>query len=503
MDDDDNKKNTHDLEKELRFYKKRYKNALRDIQQVESVKENYEVFYQSSMQQQEELNKKLEKLAWFDSLTGLPNRKNFENFLNKSISRSSREDIGCALLFIDLDGFKDINDTFGHTTGDELLIKISYRLQEVIRNEDMLARLGGDEFVVIVTGLLEPVHTSFAAERIIKACEESVYINHKEINISASIGIALYPSNYEKTSELPAEIQLQQFADLAMYRAKQLGKNRYCYYDKYMTDQANLDLKLRKKIRNAIDAQEFMPAFQPIYSTQSKTIVGFEALARWPDANGQYVLPADFFPTLHKLNLAYELDFIILKKVFDYIKKIPDFFDHVQFITINFDAKTFYQKDCYRQLIQLLEQYQIKGENIVIELTETTLVQYNSHAIKTIEALAKDNIRLALDDFGTGYSGLSYLNRFPISIIKIDKFFSQSLPDEKFSVTIVKHLLDMAKDLNFQIVAEGVETQEQFQFYCQHQCDLLQGFLISKPIIQKDLNILDLIDDITKNLSSD
>lgn len=514
MSDEDDK-SLAALNKQLRYFKRRYANAMRELETSEKIRYNYEIFYQSGLKELEEkeikldaqrteliearnrltkknqelalLNEQLEVMALVDALTGLPNRKFFEERLADSISFYQREGLSFALLFIDLDGFKDINDTYGHSTGDILLIEISKRLSSTLREHDILARLGGDEFVVILQSVIS-VEVAHIADRVIAKCREPVLYEDKILVVSASVGIAMYPDDTVYVSADHHSSHLQQCADLAMYKAKNTGKNQYFFYDNGMAEKAKEELLLGLALRQAIKESKLQPFFQPLYSLENDAVTGLEVLARWPDSNsGSYFMPDEFLPVAKKLNLMPEIDFQILFKACLFLHENQCVLNTIDYISVNFSVETFSEKHCVDRFLSVISQFNIQPEQVMLELTESTFLNEDNVAVENMYKLEKFGVRLALDDFGTGYSALSYLNRVPLDVIKIDRYFVKSLPEDSFSNSVVTHIIALANELHVDVVAEGIETLEQITFLRENGCRTLQGFYFSKPLPEKSV----------------
>lgn len=485
-------------EKKYRYYARRYDNLLKQTQLAERLRDNYEEFYQSALDELKEkqkhldqknselasLNKRLESIALSDALTKLPNRKMFEIRLQQALKDTQRHNECFCLLFIDLDGFKDINDTFGHNAGDDLLIAISHRLKSLLRENDTLARLGGDEFVIIGRDSKNQNDAVFIADRVIKVCRQPVQWQDQKLLVSASIGIAFYPNDVVPSQMTNASGVLQQYADLAMYKAKQLGKNQYCFYDQGMTEKSRKDLTRSLLIREDIGQKRFLPFYQPLFNAETNHIIGFEALARWPtrQRSGHFYTPLEFFPLIERMNLVPEIDFLMLEKVCCFIHRNPVLLEKIDFISVNFSVETFSETHCYERFKRTLDKYHVQAKKITIEITEKSLLNDNSLAALSIKHIEKLGAKISLDDFGTGYSALSYLNRLPIDTIKIDRYFIQNLPHDGFSKVIVCHLVRLANELKFNLVAEGIETQPQMAFLIEQGCHVLQGYLFSPPM---------------------
>ena len=477
------------LKKEVAYYKRRYDKLLKDYEASDKIRDNYDIFYKTSLveldkknSELEGLNKKLEILAMNDPLTQLANRKYFDTHIEQSIGSIKNESHRkLALFFFDLDGFKAVNDSYGHNVGDQVLIRISHRLKNILRGDTFLARISGDEFVIVLNDLEDLDDASYLANNVLASCSEPIPIEQSNIVLSASIGIAIYPNDLKGSTDNPIS-KLKQFADLAMYKAKSMGKNQYCFYDQGLTEKAKSELELSNILRQDIKTFSFEPFLQPLYGIEEDKIIGFEALARWPKPEGGYLGPSTFMPLIEKMNLLVEIDFIIYEKTCELLSKHDVLLNSVKYISVNFSVQSFSHKFCYERVVSIINKYQVPPCKITIELTEDSFLHEDNEALNTIYRLKKLGFRLALDDFGTGYSALSYLNRLPLDIIKIDQYFVKMLPNDTFSDIIVDHLISMFKKLGFTIVAEGVEELPQLMYLQERSCDILQGYYFSEPL---------------------
>jgi diguanylate cyclase (GGDEF)-like protein/PAS domain S-box-containing protein len=426
----------------------------------------------------------LKQLASYDTLTNLPNRKYFTDILNNAISRSKRKNLTHAVLFMDLDRFKTINDSLGHSAGDSLLKSFADRLNEVLRDSDVVARLGGDEFTI----LLEDIDTShWAAEvsqRIIEIMNEPFDLQGHQVVISPSIGIVLYPNHGETTEELLKN------ADTAMYHAKNLGGNNYWYFTDSMNQVAHDRLKLEEDIRTALRNEEFILHYQPKIDIHTGNIVGMEALARWNRNGSGIVAPNMFIPIAEETGLIIPIGSQILHKAAEQIsiwdkEKLPE-----HKVAINISAKQFKQTDFLDQLKLTIDEFKLAAENIEIEITEAAIMENTEASIETMKKIKDLGITIAMDDFGTGYSSLSYLKKFPIDTLKIDMSFIRDMESSDMNKSIVKTIIDLAHTLKLNVVAEGVEHQHQTDTLLDMNCDVVQGYLYSKPIPAEEMSDL-------------
>src|SRR5947209_5031802 len=428
-----------------------------------------------------------------DPLTGLPNRLLFTDRLVRLIKTSRRrESYLFAVLFLDLDGFKMINDSLGHLIGDQLLIGVAGRLEKCLRATDMVARvgrdfivarMGGDEFTVLIDDLKDPADARQAAERLMKAVSAPFNLSGKEVFTSVSVGIAL--SNAAKY-ELPDEILRD--ADTAMYRAKSLGKARYEVFDADMRAGIMARLQLETDLRGAIERGEFRNFYQPIVALDSGEIAGFEALSRWQHPTRGLVGPNEFIPVAEETGLIRELGWWNLREACRQISewRAGSIANRHLTISVNLSAKQFLQPNLVEDIRKLLLELALPPEALKLEITESTVMADPSVAVEMLQQMKSLGIRLAIDDFGTGYSSLSYLHRFPLDTLKIDRSFISTMCEGGEGMEIARTILPMANSLRLDVVAEGVETMEQVAFLKKLHCKFAQGFYFSKPLAPED-----------------
>jgi diguanylate cyclase (GGDEF)-like protein/PAS domain S-box-containing protein len=435
-----------------------------------------------------------------DPLTGLPNRLQFTDRLARLLKHAKRrKDLLFAVLFLDLDGFKTINDSLGHVIGDQLLVGVAHRLEKCLRPTDMvaraahgslLARLGGDEFTVLLEELKNPSDASQAAERLMKALRTPFVLSGKEVFISASIGAALSSgANYE----LPDEILRD--ADTAMYRAKSSGKARYEVFDADMRAVVMARLQLEMDLHRAIQGEEFSNSYQPIVALTSGAIVGFEALLRWHHPTRGQLEPQDFIAVAEETGLIRELGWWSLREACRQTSKWREQYkSHSDLsISVNLSPKQFLQPNLIRDIENLLLESHLPPEALRLELTESTVMGDPPAVIEILERIKALGISLAIDDFGTGYSSLSYLHRFPLDTLKIDRSFISNIGNGNGSnerTEIARSILPMASNLHLEVVAEGVETTEQVALLKTLKCKYGQGFYFSKPLSAEDAELM-------------
>lgn len=422
-----------------------------------------------------------------DPLTGLPNRLLFVDRLGRLIKHAKRrKDDLFAILFLDLDGFKMINDSLGHLMGDQLLIGVANRLEKCLRSTDTVARLGesftvarlgGDEFTVLLDYLKDPDDAKKAADRLMKALAPPFILGGKEVFTSVSIGIALSNSAYEQPEEMLRD------ADTAMYRAKSLGKARYEVFDADMRASVMARLQLETDLRGALEREEFRNFYQPIVALDSGQIVGFEALLRWQHPNRGLVGPEEFILVAEETGLIRELGWWNLREACRQMsdwRKGPGRCDLI--MSVNLSAKQFLQPNLVADIRQLLLELSLAPEALKLEVTESAVMADPSAAVEMLQQMKSLGIRLAIDDFGTGYSSLSYLHRFPLDTLKIDRSFIHDIRANGEGMEIARTILPMANNLRLDVVAEGVETVEQVALLKQLHCKYAQGYYFSKPL---------------------
>jgi diguanylate cyclase (GGDEF)-like protein/PAS domain S-box-containing protein len=413
--------------------------------------------------------------ALYDELTGLPNRNMFTRHLRRLLTRPKRhKNYQFAILFIDLDRFKIVNDSLGHSAGDELLIGVSERLKECIRVNDRVARFGGDEFAVIVDDITGVNDTTFISDRIQESLLEPFNIDGHEIFTTASIGIALSKSGYASSCDLLRD------ADSAMYRAKAYGRARHEIFDDSIHDSIKKTLQLEANLRRAVERQEFQVYYQPIVSVANTEITGAEALIRWKHPEYGFISPLDFIPLAEEIGLISTIGEWVLRTACAQNKAWHDAgYQHLS-VNVNFSSRQFHQPNFIELVQGILDETGMPGEALNMEITEGIAMEPNS--IKLLNELTSQGIQASIDDFGTGYSSLGALKQFPIDAIKIDRVFIRDITVDRDVEAIVTAIIAMAHSLKMRVVAEGVENEKQVSFLRGHKCDSAQGFLFSPPV---------------------
>ena len=422
-----------------------------------------------------EANKELTQLALHDTLTGLPNRVLLAERIDQAMHRVAGQS-GCfALMFIDLDGFKPVNDAFGHHMGDLLLREVALRLREDLRSEDTLARIGGDEFVLLVQ-LVEPDDAQRLASRQVALVSRSFRVAEHELQISASIGIALYPGNGHSAHELLMN------ADAAMYHAKGAGKNGYRFFDATMNNNARRQLQLLQDLRNAVEHNEFQLYYQPKFAAGNGQPVGAEALLRWQHPQHGLLLPDKFIELAEKTGLIIPIGEWVLNEACRQMREwyVLGYTDWR--IAVNLSALQFCHAGLVDSVATALERYKLPANNLTLEITETTAMSDADASMTVLQQLADMGVDLSIDDFGTGYSSLMYLKRLPANELKIDRGFVRDLEHDSDDAAIVSAIVALGQALGLRIVAEGVETGMQQSFLTQLGCDSLQGYFLGHPL---------------------
>jgi diguanylate cyclase (GGDEF)-like protein len=427
-------------------------------------------------------------LAYYDGLTGLPNRRMYEDRLEQALMHAQRQGTLVATCFLDLDGFKRINDTLGHGSGDQLLCRVSERLVGSMRRGDSfvrarsdetqsaVSRLGGDEFTFLLTGISDAQDAGRAARRILYSLREPFQIDHHEVFVTASIGIAVFPFDGEEAETL------RRNADTAMYWAKDRGRNNYQFYSSFMNETAERKLELEGRLRRALKSDGFTLFYQPVRDAVSGDVVGAEALLRWVDPEIGPVPPSEFVPIAEDTGLIAEIGGWVLRTACAQAQAWQDEGFRAIRMGVNVSGHQLRQPTFLESVARALRETGISPGCLEMEITESTIMQDDSVTVATCRQLDEMGVGLVLDDFGTGYSSLSYLRRFPIGRVKIDRSFVSELPACRDDAALTKGIIAMAHSLGLEVVAEGVETVEQAEFLRQVHCDDLQGYLFSPAV---------------------
>ncbi len=419
---------------------------------------------------------RLNYLAQYDPLTGIPNRQFFNDQLTRATARARRDGRKVTLLFLDLDEFKVVNDTLGHDTGDRLLKEVADRIRRTVRTGDVVARLGGDEFAVLLEGLTGPREVEAVAAGLLDVVSRPYHIAERQLMITTSIGITMYPNDNADTQ------MLLKNADIAMYQAKENGKNNFTFFHQKMHADLMEYHALEHDIREALQLGQFHLAYQPKVNVHINQLQGLEALLRWTSPSRGNVGPSEFIPVAEESGHIIPLGYWVLDEVCRTIRSWQDKGLTVVPVSVNVSARQFQQPDFHKRVADVLTRHGIDAGLIEIELTEGLVMEDTEAAQRELAQLKKIGLRISIDDFGTGYSCLSYLRRFPIDVLKIDRSFVQEIGSSRDGESIIDAIISLAKSLRLETVAEGVETPAQLNYLLDHGCHVVQGYLFGKPM---------------------
>jgi len=426
----------------------------------------------------------METLAFFDPLTGLSNRRLFIDRLEKAVSESRRRNTLIALLFIDLDQFKRINDSLGHEAGDQLLVEIARRLETSVRESDTVSRIGGDEFTVLLSDIDSSNGVRHICEKILTRLGTPIAINNQEVITTVSIGITLGPSDGDSGSILMRN------ADMAMYQAKAMGRNNYQFFSQDMNKEMMGYLEIEKNLRDSIKAQdEFVIFYQPKTNLSDGEFIGAEALIRWLPKGKDMISPDRFIPIAEESGLIVPIGKWVLRESCMQVKRLIDsglWPGHAK-VAVNLSARQFSDPELIHHIQETLQITGCPVDILELEITESTLMGDVESAILTMRHIKEMGISIAIDDFGTGYSSLSYLKRFPIDVLKVDRSFVMDIPKDRNDMEITAAVIAMAHKLHLKVVAEGIETQAQLDFLKDNHCEYGQGYYIAKPMPMEQL----------------
>lgn len=414
--------------------------------------------------------------ANFDSLTGLPNRPHFMDLFAREIARAERQETLLALLFVDLDGFSQVNDALGHSAGDELLMHAADRLRACLRKADVLARLGGDEFTVLVPDVREPGDVAIVAQHLIEVLSQPFTVGGTQTFVAASVGTAMFPTDGTSTAELLRN------ADTAMYRAKEQGRGTHVFFKAEMTQAAQRRAELDRELRKALDEEQFVLYYQPQLDLASRRITGAEALVRWVHPTRGLVPPGHFIPVAEDTGLIERLgDWVLRDACAQFVRWQAEGLP-LEHVSVNVSPRQFHRRGFADTVASVLRSSGMPAERLQLEITETVLVDRTGSADATLAQLVRLGTRLSLDDFGTGYSSLSYLQHLPVSEIKLDRSFILDIVGSEDARAIARSILAMVQALRKDVVAEGVETLEQLALLARWGCDAIQGYYIARPL---------------------
>ena len=423
-----------------------------------------------------EMEAKAEYLAYHDSLTKLPNRAQFERQIIDILDLAKISNEKVAVLFIDLDRFKVINDTLGHHVGDSMLVELAKRVRNVLHNDDILARIGGDEFVVIMSAIEDKTFVSTMAEKILLVIREPIKVQDYHLYTTASIGIAMYPEDGKVRSEIIKH------ADSAMYYAKDKGKDNYQFYTEQLSLDVEARLSLEQELLHALKREELILYYQPQYNLQSRKISGAEALLRWKSEKLGWISPEVFIPVAEETGLIVSIGYFVFEEACkEYMRWKEQGLD-IDTIAVNISSIQFQEEDILEKFKAIILKVGIPAHKIEIEITERFIMEYSSTNMTILEDFRNMGCKISIDDFGTGYSSMSYMKRLALDTIKIDKSFISDLPDDGHDAEVSKAIITLSKSLGYQVVAEGIETLEQEEFLRKHDCDIGQGYYFARPM---------------------
>jgi diguanylate cyclase (GGDEF)-like protein len=438
---------------------------------------------------------RLRYLAYYDVLTGLPNRQSFREHLEKFILLAQRKNYGVAVLFIDLDRFKRINDTLGHSFGDELLKKVAHKLDENLRQSDLLsrnseegrisevARMGGDEFTIFLSRIENTEDAAIVAQRIIDSLSEPMKIGQYEVVITPSIGISVYPTDGKSVDDLLKN------ADIAMYYAKEKGRRCFKFYSESLNARALEKLELEESMRIALEKNQFELFYQPQVDLKTRQIASVEALIRWRHPEMGLIAPGEFIPIAEESGLIIEIGDWVLKNACKQARE----WELMGFpcrVGVNLSSLQFKQTGFVESIRRILQQSQLSPRLLELELTESVIMSDVDENIGRLKALKNMGLTLAVDDFGTGYSSLSYLKRFPIDTLKIDRSFVTDIATDEDDEAIVSAIIALASTMKLGVIAEGVETEGQLSILKNYHCSLIQGYFFSRPLAVADFTVM-------------
>lgn len=437
---------------------------------------SYLVLIENITERKQQENKIIHQ-AHHDMLTGLPNRVLSLDRLDQLLRSATRNEQQVAVLFIDLDGFKKVNDLLGHEVGDKLLIEAARRLESSVRDQDTVGRLGGDEFIVLLGNLNSSTNAQPVAENILAAFRKPFQMNEHELVLTTSIGIAIYPNDGDKAQNLLRN------ADIAMYESKHSGRNTYHFFTEELNAGIQRRLKVEEQLHHALNRNELFLVYQPILELNSLTIVGAEALLRWNNNKLGMVGPDEFIPIAEQTGLISSIGDFVLRESISQLACWQKKHTAAFTLSVNASPRQFHTDELFNNTIQYLNDANVSGESLQLELTEGVLMSGHKRVEQTLRKLHDAKVQIAMDDFGTGYSSLSYLRKYPFDTLKIDRSFIRDIHQDSADRELVIASLNMAHGLGLKVVAEGIETREQLLFLNQHHCDFGQGYLFSKPVL--------------------
>lgn len=456
---------------EKKFSERNHELQVMNLQLQNEISERKTVEHQLNISKEH-----LVRLAHYDVLTSLPNRVFFNEILNKAISHAKTNNKIFAVLFIDLDNFNKVNDTYGHLLGDKALKALGDRFNNILPAGDIVARLGGDEFIILLNEIENATQASIIAERLLDICLQAINIDSHQLHISTSIGISLFPKDGESLEDL------EKHADMAMYKAKHVGGGIFQFYSHDM-DIAELEhIKLEAALRQAIKNNEFVLHFQPLLSLSDGTIKSVEALIRWEHPEIGLISPAKFIPLAEETGLIISIGEWALHEACRINKEWQlQGYDPIT-IAVNISPKQFRYQDVAQVVADALKANNLEAKYLKIEITESAVMENVESASLKLNSVHDMGVQISIDDFGTGYTSINYLRQYPVSVLKIDQSFIKGIPDNTNDIAITSAVIALGHNLSLEVIAEGVETVEQLQFLTEHGCDTIQGYFFSRPV---------------------
>lgn len=445
--------------------------------------QHHAIAYIRDLSERKNFEESFKHQATHDELTGLPNRWLFRLQVEQALARAVRGKLHVAVLFIDLDYFKTINDSFGHSVGDTLLVQVSMRLRAVLREHDTLARQGGDEFAILLGDLVAPDEAIGVVNKLLASLQAVYHLQDHDVYSGGSLGLAFYPDDAQTTNAL------LRYADMAMYQAKANGRGSYAFYSQEMDQAAHENMQLHTRLKEAMAQNILQLHYQPQVDVETTAIVGAEALLRWFDPVLGQVSPARFIPVAEATGLILPLSDWVLETACRQIAAWTQAGTPLR-VAVNFSAQQFRQRDLPEQVRAVLSRTGARAQWLDIEVTESVAMKQPEQAREQLNALVALGCRVALDDFGTGYSSLAYLKALPVHKLKIDKSFMDGIPDNADDVAISRAIIALAHSLGMTLIAEGVETEAQLDFLRQHGCEAYQGWLFAKAMAAAELTKL-------------
>lgn len=429
----------------------------------------------TSITNEKKVEQKIHFMNYYDNITGIPNRKKFTEKFQQLINDNIGNGTKLGLIFFDIDNFKNINDTYGHEVGDEILHKLCERIEGILDARHTFARFGGDEFVIAFSSVIDEIEIKEFLNDLLLKVRKPFEVNNKNIYCSISLGISMYPRDANNL-----EVLLKT-ADMAMHKAKEEGKNRYKFFDVDILNMLKRQYDIEKALRTAIEKNEIFMVFQPKVSIKGEKINGFEALVRWVNSDLGFISPAEFIPIAENTGLIVDIGKYIIEESFKKCKELYEISTSIFHIAINISDIQLREDGFIDFIAELLHKYEIPPEYIEFEITEGVIMKSVARNIELLLGLKRLGVSIALDDFGTGYSSLSYLKRLPIDVLKIDKSFVDGIGVDEKSEYIAESIIKLSHSLDLKVVAEGVETREQLGYLDRMKCDVAQGYYFSKP----------------------